>query len=94
MKSRVKTKNGEKISCCFEYDVDYLSIYVKFGNVVHIRYADNKGLSDYEVSNKLLKLFYQLLEADIPSIETALGIEISKDSIKDKRGNTASTILL
>jgi hypothetical protein len=94
LKSRTRTKNGEKVQCCFEYDVDCISIYVKFGNVVRIRYVDNKGLSEYEVSNRLLKLFYQLLEADIPNIESILGVEIDKDSIKDKQGNQASTILL
>jgi hypothetical protein len=94
MKSRVKTKNGQKIQCCFEYDPEYISTYVKFGNIVRIRYADNKGLSDYEASNRLLKLYYDLLEADISSIEIRLGVDIDSNGIRDKQGNTASTILL
>lgn len=93
-RSRTKVKAGEKIQYNIEYGLDSINFYVSYWGGVYIRYADTKGKNDYEVSNKLLKLFYKLLEMDIPAIEKLLKVKINVNGITDKEGNKIEVVLL
>lgn len=93
-RSRTKVKSGEKIQYNIEYGLDSIVFYVSYYSGVNIIYADSEKLSDYEVSNKLLKLFYKLLNMEISAIEKLLKINISSNGITDSKGNKISVISL
>lgn len=93
-RSRTKLKAGEKIQYNIEYGLDAINFYVSYYGGVDIRYADIKELNGYELSNKLLKLFYKLLDMEIPAIEKLLKIKISSEGILDKEGNKINVVLL
>lgn len=93
-RSRTKVKAGEKIQYNIEYGLDSIYFYISYCGGIYISYADTKGKRNYEVSNKLLKLFYKLLEMDIPAIEKLLKIKVSSNGITDKEGNKIEVVLL
>lgn len=93
-RSRTKIKAGEKVQYNIEYGLDEINFYISYNGGVYIRYADSKGLIDYEVSNKLLKLFYKLLDMEIPAIEKLLKVKISSNGIRDREGNKIELVLL
>jgi hypothetical protein len=89
-RSRTLKHGQDKIKLLFEYGLDELTIYTYY-NTVYVRY---KGVNGYDASNKLLKLFYEMLDMDIPQIEKALGVKITSEGIRDKAGNRAEVISL
>lgn len=93
-RTRTKIKSGEKIQCNIEYGLDEIYFYVSHSEGIYIRYTDNKELNNYEISNKILKLFYKLLDMEIPEIEKLLKIKISINGITDKNGNKINLVLL
>jgi|GEM_PF-6028693 len=93
-RSRTKVKSREKVQYNIEYGLDDINFYVSYCSGVCIRYADTKDLSKYEVSSKLLKLFYGLLEMEIPAIEKLLKVKISSNGITDKEGNKINVVEL
>ncbi|KAI3346259.1 hypothetical protein FDB30_04290 [Clostridium botulinum] len=93
-RSRTKFKAGEKIQYHIEYGLDGIDFYISYHGGVYIRYVDTKELSDYEVSSKLLGLFYKLLDMEIPAIERLLKVKVSSNGITDKKGNKIDVVLL
>ncbi|WP_236894751.1 hypothetical protein [Clostridium beijerinckii] len=93
-RSRTKIKAGEKIEYNIEYELGTINFYVSYYSGVYISYADTKGLSEYQISNKLLKLFYKLLDMEIPAIEKLLKVRINSNGITDKEGNKINVVLL
>lgn len=93
-RSRTKIHGKEKIQCNFEFELDYINFYISYNGGVNIRYEDNKELSRYEVSERLLKLYYQLLEMDIDDMGKLLKVKIRSSGITDKKGNKIETVLL
>ena len=93
-RSRTKVKVKEKIEYNIEYGLDSINFYVSYYGGVCIRYSDTKKLSGYEVSSKLLKLFYELLDMEILAIEKLLKVKISSNGITDGEGNKIDVVLL
>ncbi|MFW2500425.1 hypothetical protein [Clostridium diolis] len=93
-RSRTKIKAGEKIEYNIEYGLGTINFYVSYYGGVYISYADTKGLSEYQISNKLLKLFYKLLDMEIPAIEKLLKVKINSTGITDKEGNKINVVSL
>lgn len=93
-KTKTQTHKGEKIQLIYDYTIDYITLTVKFENQITIRYADNKGLSDYEKANKLLQLYFKLLDMTISEIEKALHIKITAEGIKDNTGQKINIVLI
>lgn len=80
-RSRTKIHGKEKIKLIFEYGLDDIQMYVAYGGSVSIRPVKTEGMSNYDVSEFLLKVFYTLIEIDIADIEERLYIKITNDGI-------------
>lgn len=93
-RAKTKTHLGKKIQCNFEYNLTSISFYVSFSGDVRITYENNQDMSEYEISSRLLKLYYDMIDMEIPEIQKLLKIKITSDGITDKNGEKVYTVLL
>ena len=83
---------GEKFTLGIEYNLTNIRISVGFANSVGIKYADNKGMTEYEISSRLLTLYYKLLGLDIKGLERKFNIKISSKGITNDKGEQIHNI--
>jgi len=87
IRHRTKTIRNEKVYYSIEYGLDDVILTVRCCESLCIRYEKPRASFSYEISSRLLQLFYKLLEMELSEIETTLGIIINSHGVTDKKGN-------
>lgn len=92
-RSRTKYKGKDKVGYYFIYGLDSIELGIDYTCSIFIKYADS-DLKGLELSTKVLKLFYKLLDSDIATIEKLLKINMSSNGITDKEGNKIHQVMI